>query len=351
MVSQRMEQIPSQQMLPIMRMEQAALLEMPDDEFHRLIHDMEQSRLFRSLYRNHRLIRYQRSPRTDVSSSFYQLNEETAAGSGSLDIESLLQNKEHIARQIRRLGQEKFKRYFLLPESGMTPEEIAADCGLDISEVQKIDDLIDQLSIMSEFYHPSTIKTGIHYSKVASVERDKNGFVIGYYSPALARGRYSIDYEKFEQLAAAGTLTEPEAREARRLFRKLELINSRKDSLTRILQGIVDRQTLYLEYGYVKSLLPFTQRELAERLGLAASSVSRALRGKSLDTPWGEIPLRQFFPRPRQFRVELLRQLIHTEHFTSDEAIRARLQEKFGVAISRRSVANLRKEISGGKIR
>ena len=44
--------------------------------------------------------------------------------------------------------------------------------------------------------------------------------------------------------------------------------------------------------------------------------------------------------------MELLKQLLETEKgLSSDEAIRARLLEKFGVAISRRSVANLRKEL------
>lgn len=113
------------------------------------------------------------------------------------------------------------------------------------------------------------------------------------------------------------------------------------------MQHIIDKQAIYLESGDLKSLLPFSQKELAEKIGFAPSSVSRAIRGKSIDTPWGgEIPLKDFFPRPKRFRMELLRQLLETEKgLSSDEAIKAKLQEKFGVAISRRSVANLRKEL------
>ena len=89
------------------------------------------------------------------------------------------------------------------------------------------------------------------------------------------------------------------------------------------------------------------KKELAERIKLAPSSVSRAIRGKSIDTPWGEeIPLKHFFPKPKRFRKELLKQLLETDKgLSSDETIRAKLQEQFGVAISRRSVANLRKEL------
>jgi len=142
-------------------------------------------------------------------------------------------------------------------------------------------------------------------------------------------------------------LNEAEVKESRQLFKKLELINSRKDTLTQILQNIIDKQALYLESGDLKSLLPLSQKELAKKIGLAPSSVSRAISGKSIDTPWGgEIPLKHFFPRPRRFRKELLKQLLETDKgLSSDEAIRNKLWEKFGVAISRRSVANLRKEL------
>jgi len=329
-------------------MEQANLLEIPEDEFNRLVTEMEQGTLFQRLYQREKLIRYQRLSRTDISSSFYQLEEETIADKGSLDVESLLLNKEHIIRQIQELGLEKFKRYFLFPESGMTLEEIATECDLDVSEVRKINNLIDELSIMSEFYHPSTISEGgIRYSKIASVEMNEKGFVIGYFSTPLARGRYLIDYERFEELKAAGAFTETELKEARQLFRKLELINNRKDTLTQILQNIIDKQALYLETGDLRSLLPFSQKELAEKLGVAPSSVSRAIRGKSIDTPWNEeIPLKHFFPGPKRFRKELLRQLLETDNeLPSDEAIRTKLWEKFGVAISRRLIASLRKEL------
>ena len=348
----RMEQTQSlqmrQELSQILRMEQANLLEMPEDEFHRLISEIEQCPLFKRLYQREKLIRYQRFPRTDVSSSFYQFKEEMVADQGSLDVDSLLMNKEHIVRQIQKLGLEKFKQYFLLPESGMTLEEIARECDLGVSEVRKINSFVDDFSIMSEFHHPSNVSSGgICYSKVASVEKDEKGFVIGYFSASFARGRYSIDYERFEELKAVGVLTEAEGKEARQLFKKLELINSRKDTLTQILQNIIEKQALYLESGDLKTLLPFSQKELAEKNRLAPSSVSRAIRGKSIDTPWGEeLSLENFFPRPKRFRKELLRQLLETDkELPSDEAIRAKLWEKFGVAISRRSVASLRKEL------
>jgi len=334
----------------IARLEQANLLEMPEENFHRLISEIENSPLFRKLYQKEKVIRYQRFPRTDISPSFYQLKEEMVVDRGSLDVESLLLNKEHIVGQIQRLGLEKFKRYFLYPdEPELTIEEIAQECDLDVSEVQVIESLINEFSVLSEFYHPSDLgpERGVYYTKVASVERKPEGFVIGYYSPSFARGRYSINYERFEELKKSGIFGDNEAKEAKQLFRKLELINTRKDTITQVLQGVVEKQALYFESVDAKALLPFSQKELAKKIGLAPSSVSRAIRGRSIVTPWGaEISLKRFFPRPREFRKELLRHLLETDKgLSSDEAIRGKLWEKFGVAISRRSVANLRKEL------
>jgi transposase len=333
----------------LIRLEQAGLLEMSEEEFNRLIIEAEGSPLFKKLYRKERIIRYQRYPRTDISPRFYQLNEEIAAGTGALDIESLLLGKKEIIRQIQKIGLENFKRYFLYPEPGVSTEEIAQECNLELAEIEEINSLINEFSIMSEFYNPSALSSehGVYYSKVASVETGAEGFVIGYLSPSYARGRYSIDYERFEELKGNGAITGAEVKEIRQLFKRLELINSRKDTVTRILQNIVEKQSPYFESHDPKALLPFSQKELAKRIGLVPSSISRAISGKSLETPWGEEKaLKDFFPRPRRFRKELIRQILETEEgLRSDEEIKAQLEQKFGVSISRRSVASLRKEL------
>ena len=339
-----------QELKLIFRLEQASLLEMPEEDFSRLVSEIENNPLFRRLYQKEKVIRYHRFPRTDISPSFYPLKEEMVVDKGSLDVESLLLNKEHIVGQIQKLGLEKFKQYFLYPdESELTIEEIAQECELDVSEVQVIESLINEFSVLSEFYHPSDLgpERGVYYTKVASVETRPEGFVIGYYSPSFARGRYSVNYERFEELKKNGTFGDTEAKEAKQLFRKLELINTRKDTITQILQSIVEKQALYFESGNAKALLPLSQKELARRIGLAPSSVSRAIRGRSIVTPWGaEVSLKSFFPRPREFRKELLRHILETDKgLSSDEAIRGKLWEKFGVSISRRSIANLRKEL------
>jgi len=333
----------------IIGMEQANLLEMSEEEFNRLTTEVESSPLFKKLHWRDKIIRYQRYPKTELSPRFYQLNEEIAAGTGTLDVESLLSNKEDVIRLIKKIGRENFERYFLYPEPEVSAEEVARECNLELPEVEKINSLINAFSIMSEFYNPSALgsEQGIYYTKVATIERGVEGFIIGYLSPSYARGKYSIDYEKLEELKGEGAFSASEAKEIRQLLKKLELINSRKDTLTQILQGIVEKQAPFFESGVAKALLPFSRKELAQRIGLVPSSVSRGISGRSLETPWGEEKaLKDLFPRPRMFRKELIRQLLETgEEFHSDEAIKTELERKFGVSISRRSIADLRKEL------
>lgn len=331
------------------RLEQVNLLEMPEDEFNELINEAENSPLFKRLYQKEKIIRYQRYPQTDISSHFYQLNEEIAADTSSLDVDSLLLDKEDMVCQIQKMGLEKFRRYFLYAETEISPEEVARKCNLDLSDVQKINNLINEFSVLSEFYNPPAISPGhgVYYSKIASVERGVEGFIIGYFSPSFARGRYSVDYEKFEELVRHEAFDRTKVNEAKQLFKKLELINSRKDTISRILQNILEKHALYFESHDPNALLPFSQKELAKKIGLVPSSISRAIRGKSLETPWGEEKaLKDFFPRPRSFKMKLVRQLLETEEeILSDEAIKAKLEQEFGVSVSRRSVASLRKEL------
>ncbi len=104
-----------QELGQVLRMEQATLLEMPEEEFQKLIARIERSPLFQRLYQQEKVIRRHRFPRTDIASSFYQLKAELVADNSSLDVESLLLDKKHIVDQIKKLGQRKIRALLPLP--------------------------------------------------------------------------------------------------------------------------------------------------------------------------------------------------------------------------------------------
>jgi transcriptional regulator with XRE-family HTH domain len=346
-----------QGMRQFLRMEQADLLEMPQGELNSLISEIEHSRLFARLFKEEKIIRYSRLNKADISPRFHTVDEEMIADGQSPDVETLLLNKGRIVEYIRKLGLEKFKKYFLLPEDGLSDVEIAVRCSLEISQVREINALVDDIAITNEFYHPSKVSsTDINYSKIASIERDKNGFIIGYFSAVLAKGRYAIDYERFEHLEAAGVLSDGEIKEAKKLFRKLEVINRCKETLHQVLNHITEIQSVYLDSGDIRTILPLSQKEMAGKVGVAPSTISRAIKYRTIDTPQGvEVVLKDFFARPRKFKMELLKKVLETESgLLSDAQIQKRLMVKYGINISRRSVADLRNTLKippGGRKR
>ena len=94
--------------------------------------------------------------------------------------------------------------------------------------------------------------------------------------------------------------------------------------------------------------------EVADELGLAVSTVSRAVAGKHADTPWGTFPLRWFF-QAAAGSAEVSREdvraavgsLIAAEdrsHPLSDDEIVERLRAR-GADLARRTVAKYRQEL------
>ena len=71
-------------------------------------------------------------------------------------------------------------------------------------------------------------------------------------------------------------------------------IASRRDTLLKVVKAVVRKQTPFLESG-PSSLQAMRMREIAERIGLHESTVSRACSGKWLATPHGMIELGSLF--------------------------------------------------------
>lgn len=79
--------------------------------------------------------------------------------------------------------------------------------------------------------------------------------------------------------------------EARYFINALE---SRNDTLLRVAQSIVEEQRGFLEYGE-EAMRPLVLRDVAERLGVHESTVSRATANKYMLTPRGFYELKYFF--------------------------------------------------------
>lgn len=143
-----------------------------------------------------------------------------------------------------------------------------------------------------------------------------------------------------------------QCQEAKWLIRSLE---QRQETLLRIGNYLATHQSNFLRLGDL-ALRPLTQAQLANDLEIHESTVSRAVNGKSMGTPRGVIPLRQFFSSPlANGSVVLstvavkaqLKKLIDNENRAgplSDDALAKRLSD-LGIQIARRTVAKYREAL------
>lgn len=128
----------------------------------------------------------------------------------------------------------------------------------------------------------------------------------------------------------------------------LDGLRFRQRALQAIAQAMVDRQRDYFNHGPVQ-LRPLRLRDLAAATGLASSTVSTVIKGKSIAGPYGTVPLRFLLQRQAaggsagalQADIQALVKAEDPRAPLSDAALAARLGSEHG-APSRRTVAKHR---------
>lgn len=139
----------------------------------------------------------------------------------------------------------------------------------------------------------------------------------------------------------------------------IRALEQRRRTLENVTRVIFERQKDFLTEGD-EGLKPLTMEEVAERVGLHVSTVSRAVAGKVVDTPRGNYRLRDFFTgslattssagesQVAAGKVKaLLNDLVATEDKQqpySDEELVAALAAR-GIKVARRTVAKYRNEL------
>ncbi len=124
---------------------------------------------------------------------------------------------------------------------------------------------------------------------------DEGGYdvrLVDEHTPHLSISRY---YQK--QLR--NKQTDPAAREfiqkriqsARWL---IESIEQRRNTLLKVAQAITDHQRVFLDKG-PEFIEPLKMQQIADRVGVHVTTVSRAVDGKWVQTPRGIFPLKRFF--------------------------------------------------------
>lgn len=333
----------------------ADVLDLTEEQFTKLIRQTESDPLFKKLFSPKegmsQIIKYQKFPRTDISRRFTEYKEEISAGSVPVDVELLLENKQKIVDTIRLIGIDKFKQYFLYNEKNLSSEKTAEECGLTVPDVDQVNHLINEISIHNEFYHPSALNTvpGKRYTKIAGIEKDKSGnFQIGYYTLSELRGKYIIDYDLLTKLKKEGEFTDQETKRLNNMMLTIELINTRKSNLYRIILHLIEIQNQYLQSEDSNTLRTYSQIQAAEDLSITPSIICRAIKDKSIELPWGEEkPLKDLFYKQKNKNKLFVKKILENKESLrlTDEGIKKILKDRYGINISRRSVNLYRQEM------
>jgi RNA polymerase sigma-54 factor len=134
-------------------------------------------------------------------------------------------------------------------------------------------------------------------------------------------------------------------------------IAHRQSTLLRVARVVVGRQRDFLVHGRV-ALRPLRIADVAGELGMHASTVSRAVAGKYVETALGTFPLREFCAsgsadgtggagHARTAIAQQVADLVQSEDRSkpwSDDALVAQLARR-GIAVARRTVTKLRQEL------
>jgi RNA polymerase sigma-54 factor len=163
--------------------------------------------------------------------------------------------------------------------------------------LERIQAAIEQLRKLNP--HPGADFSSQHASHVVPdvfVERDDSGrwvvrleeghtprlYISPYYLKLLKNGQASPETREYikRKVTAAQWL--------------IDSIEQRRNTLRKVAQAIVDHQTAFLEHG-PEHIEPLKMQQIADKVGVHVTTVSRAVDDKWIQTPRGIFPLKRFF--------------------------------------------------------
>jgi hypothetical protein len=323
------------------RMKLARLMEMPEAELEDLARQLEASPLFDRLSLAGVLVPSEFPAARFAARRFagYGLR---MSGSG---LPELVDGNCDLVRLMQGTGQERFEEWFL-GEKSSSDDERARSCGITVEEARLLREFADRAFIQGEFETSAPAPEKV-FSAVAGIEMDGDKPILAFFHREIWKKRYSI---KEDRLAAyLASMPPAEAGKVKNLLYRIKIVEQRKTTLYRLLEEILKVQAEYLRTGEPDKRQPLMQRSMAETLGADPSVINRLISNKSVQLPWGlEAPLAAFFPSAKDINRERLYELACANPGWKDEDLRREIERGYGVRLSRRSIAQYRKELSLG---
>ena len=234
--------------------------------------------------------------------------------------------------------------------------KIAKEMGVTVADVKDMEDEIRRVCDPRPAANLTQGRT--EYCPVeVTIERSGDGFTVRPNRENEPRFLIPNRYMKLLD----DPLTDQETREyilknLKSLMEIRKAIADRESTIVRIAKVIADQQYDFFDKG-PEHLRPMTMRDVADRLGVHETTVSRAIANKYMATPAGTIRFRDFFTGGYQNTEgedvsssavkEYIREAVANEnpaHPLSDQKIVEGLKQK-GLDVARRTVAKYREEL------
>jgi hypothetical protein len=267
------------------------------------------------------------------NSQQFDVVENTASSGELIDLsETIETTREFVERY--NVSEQEFLDLILGGEA--TPEILEARFACSRREAEELLDATDRVYLAEDLEtqgQPSAKKRGNKSiavqadDPVAFVQMLEGRLAIQFDHDSIYTQRYRIRRDM--KLDARMTIA------ARDLLTRARFINQRLSALSRLITTLCQQQTDYIESGDMRRLKPLAQAELARQLGEHPSTVSRLIRGKTIDTPWGKIPLIFLC----QSKTDVVARLIGEFPQLTDQDVVAKLRENYDCFIARRTVA------------
>lgn len=243
-------------------------------------------------------------------------------------------------------------------------EQITRKLGISEAELKEAYDLIQRLdpkpgegefSPQTNYITPDFIVEEVDGTFIVSLN--------GRNAPELRINRH---YRRLWNELSSGRngTKEPGAEETKQFLKHrlesarwfINSINQRRATMLKVMTAIVEHQEAFFRHGE-GHLRPMILKDIAERIGMDISTVSRVVNGKYVQTEWGVYELKYFFSEglatesgeevSNKEVKALLERIIAEEDKTrplSDQRI-AELIEERGIAIARRTVTKYREQL------
>ena len=290
----------------------------------------------------------------EVEQSIHMIQGLEPAGIGARHLQECLQLQIQRSDKKDELVNRIMTEYFnLFAEKKWKP--IAQQLDVKMRDIQEVFDYVQSLNPRpaSDFYS----EQATYITPDIIIKREGEGFNVSVLDESLPRIQYNESYyRKFHSMGdqTVSRYLQEKQQDFQWIMRSIE---QRKETIIKVALKIIEKQPDFFRNG-PEYLKPMTMKEISDELDIHESTVSRAVREKYAQTPYGTIELRSFFSSHiRTISNEdtssktvknAISELVEKENKLkplSDQEIVNRLKEENGIMVSRRTIAKYREQL------